>query len=491
MIKPFFSRVYSTPPCPIGVDQLCCKNCLMGPCRLVGSTKTGCCGASPELVIARNLLRAAAGGASAHCGHALHILNYLGKPIPKNYIEAKAPAYLQRLWKSLGVFPGEPFQEVSEAMHQTSMGVDSDWQHVLLSCLKIGIVDGYYGLTLATDLEDKEIGKPSPKQSFMDLGVISDTQTNIAVHGHDPLLPSKIVEHKGNTNIVGVCCTGAELLARCGIPLAANMPFSESVISTGAIEAMVVDEQCVMPSLADVASCFHTKLITTHDIARFPGVLHMHFTKENADAQAKKIVKIAIENRKYRRKVSIPKTKMPIWAGWTAENMPIAELKEDLHSGKIKGVVAFIGCANPRADVEKWMALAKRLVENRYLLLTTGCMGYELGKRGFLRSAGKVYHLGSCVNNSRVAEVFEKLARNKLTDEQFLVSAPAPITEKAVAIGLFFASLGVSAHFGYPFTLESSKVHQFLKTAFREHFNSKVFIEKEPASLWKEIQKGV
>ncbi len=482
-------RIQSTPPCPIGVDQLCCRNCLMGPCRLINTN--GCCGASKELVIARNLLRVAAGGAAAHTGHALNVLNYLNKIFPKDYIEKKAPGYLQQLWKKLNIFPNHPQEEISQALHQTTMGVDSDWQHILLSCLKIGIVDGYYGLTLATELEDKILGKPKPKQSFMNLGVISETQTNIAVHGHDPLLPAKIVQHKGNTNVVGVCCTGAELLSRYGIPLAASFPFSEAVIQTGAIEAMVVDVQCIMPSLADLSSCFHTKLITTHDIARIPGAIHLPFNRNNADLQAKKIVNLAMQNRKNRGRVNIPKTKVPVWSGWTADNMPTKEIKEDLKTGKVKGVVAFVGCANPRVEIEPWIALAKRLTDNNYLLLATGCMGYELGKRGFLKEKGKVYHLGSCVNNSRVAEVFEKLAHGKLTDEQFLVSAPAPITEKAISIGLFFTALGVSSHFGYPFTLEDSKIHSFLKTAFKEQFNSKIFIEQNPSNLWKEIQKGV
>jgi len=64
-----FDRAEVTKPCPIGREGACCKHCFMGPCRLVGKTKTGVCGATLETVTARNLARAVAGGAAAHSDH--------------------------------------------------------------------------------------------------------------------------------------------------------------------------------------------------------------------------------------------------------------------------------------------------------------------------------------------------------------------------------------------------------------------------------------
>jgi len=493
-------RAKTTQACPIGASSLCCRHCLIGPCRLIGKQAKGVCGAGKELVMARNLMRIAAAGTACHIGHAQHILNYKKQPMPKDIVKRYAPSYLCALWKKLGIYPDEPFEEISEALHQTAYGVDSDWKHVLLNCLKLGIVDGYYGLYLATELEDQTLSKPEPRKGWMDLGVISADKTNIAVHGHNPILPAKIVEHCGDANVVGVCCTGAELLARYGIPLAANMPFSEQVIATGAIEAMVVDTQCVLPSLADIAGCYHTKLITTHDIARMPGALHMPFTAANADSQAKKIVALAEANRKQRGIVDsasipggiqrprtmIPSERIEIWAGWTPENMPITELKNKLRTGKLAGVVAFIGCSNPRVDMDKWAKFAERLIKNNYLVLTTGCIGYELGRHGLLAEKGKAYHLGSCVNNARVAEVFRLLAKGKITDENFLVSCPGPVSEKALSIGLFFTALGVSTHFGFSFLETNEKVKGFLEDTLREMFNSRFFIEADPEKLWKE-----
>ena len=64
-----FSRADDMKPCPIGAESKCCKNCSMGPCRLVKAGQTGVCGATIETVVARNFARAVAAGAAAHSDH--------------------------------------------------------------------------------------------------------------------------------------------------------------------------------------------------------------------------------------------------------------------------------------------------------------------------------------------------------------------------------------------------------------------------------------
>jgi len=46
---------------------------------------------------------------------------------------------------------------------------------------------------------------------------------------------------------------------------------------TGAVEAVVVDVQCIFPALADLSACYHTKFISTSPKAKFPGAVHMEF----------------------------------------------------------------------------------------------------------------------------------------------------------------------------------------------------------------------
>ena len=262
--------------CGIGRDGLCCKLCLMGPCRLPKKNDLGVCGANQELIVARNILRFITGGASAHLGHAMHVAKYLNKEILNNYIKEKAPNYLYEMWRELGLLPsqkkGIPFLEISEALHTTAMGVNADYQDVLKLAIKMAIIDGYYGLYLATELEQSKIGRPKIKESSINLDSLDIEKVNIAVHGHEPLLAMVLVEEAkkhSDINLVGVCCTGATVLAQAGIPLAAHFSLQEDLIISGLVDALVVDVHCIMPSISKLCDCYHTKLISTNNIARF------------------------------------------------------------------------------------------------------------------------------------------------------------------------------------------------------------------------------
>src|SRR5660398_330836 len=71
-ISTMFSRAEEIKACNIGAEGACCKVCFMGPCRFTGKDKeekTGVCGATLATVAARNYIRSAAGGASAHADH--------------------------------------------------------------------------------------------------------------------------------------------------------------------------------------------------------------------------------------------------------------------------------------------------------------------------------------------------------------------------------------------------------------------------------------
>lgn len=474
--------------CPIGLKGLCCKHCLLGPCRITDAQK-GVCGASKELVIARNFLRFAAGGASAHLSHAFHLLHFLKKKQGKKFLRGIAPDYLYRKWKRIGLLSKDfnPIFEISEALHITTFGVDADPKDVLKKCLRIGLSDGY-GLFLATLLEDETYGKPTPKKGELNLGVIDPKKTNIAVHGHEPMLAEALVEKAkdcSDINIVGVCCTGASVLSRHGVPLAGNVILQEDVIATGAIELMVVDTQCVMPSLSDLAECFHTKLVTTNSSCRIPNAVHLPIeNSEEAKEVSKRIIQLARENRKYRKETTINKEKKEAVVGFTEESLPINEMKEELECGGKNGVIAVIGCRNPRVANSFWIERYKQLSKD-YYILTTGCMGFELGAEGLL-DGKHVFHLGSCVNNARIAKTFFLLAEKcgkKVWDMNYTVSCPMPITEKTFSIGLFFSLLGVDIHVGYAPHISYEPVASIFSKALKKHFNKKISFETDPENF--------
>jgi len=171
------------------------------------------------------------------------------------------------IFKKLGVLPYGVDSAISEVMHRTTYGVDAEPLNILLGAVKCAIAD-YTACHIATDLSDILFGTPGPVSARANLGVIKRDAVNIALHGHNPLLSDIMVQvarepelldraraagASGGINLVGICCTGNEVLMRHGVPLATSSVSQETAILTGAVDAMVVDYQCVMPSLASVA----------------------------------------------------------------------------------------------------------------------------------------------------------------------------------------------------------------------------------------------
>ena len=146
---------------------------------------------------------------------------------------------------------------------------------------------------IATEVSDILFGTPKPCPTQANVGVLKKDQVNIIVHGHNPVVSETILQAcqdpeltelalareqgAAGINLAGLCCTGNELLMRHGIPMAGNHLMTELVIATGAVEMMIVDYQCIMPSLGTVATCYHTRMISTSDKARFPGMEHHEF----------------------------------------------------------------------------------------------------------------------------------------------------------------------------------------------------------------------
>lgn len=466
-------------PCPTGAKGDCCKACHLGPCRFFGVEARGVCGASRDLIISRNLLRSVAAGTAAHCGHARHILEF-GGPARRD--------------------SGTQFREISEALHQSAMGVGADPDDMLRRCLMLAAMDGEHGLGLATRLEDAAFGRPQPKSGRLDLASLDPGRTNIAVHGHEPALAMALAAEAARhpeVNLVGVCCTGASLLASLGVPLAAAFTLQEDVVATGIVEALVVDSQCVMPSLPDLCECFHTRLVSTSPLARMPGAVHMPVrTRAEAARTAREIIRLARGNRKNRsaaahfafRAAALPPREAMV--GFTEDSVGLERLAAGLRRGKLKGVIAAVGCVNPRSDAAGWTKAFRDLSAD-HVVLTTGCMAFELGRAGLL-DGRNCFHLGSCVNNARAAAVFRRLAAmlgRPVSALPFTASCPMPITEKSVAIGLYFATLGCRAHFGTPFPIPpSSGAAAKLQRILREDYSAQVMLEASPEAFVRTLR---
>ncbi len=563
-----------------GAAGVCCFRCQMGPCTLGEATGSehGMCGSTADTIVARGLVRRVGGGAGSHVEHSRAVaktlkgvatgeikdykikdetkldaiykglgcqgsnkalsvaekcLDDLGKDegVPA-WLEYKANTERKASWKKLGVLPTGAGAELSESYHRTTMGVDADMVHLATDALKLGLVDGYCGLHPASALQDVLFGTPKLVASHANLTVIDKKKINIVIHGHEPLLSEKIVEAAmaypsppRPINIVGVCCTGNEVLMRKGVPLAGSMVQQELAILTGAVEAMVVDVQCVIPNIQRVAKHFHTKVITTNPHAKITGATHIEFKPEAADQIANKIVKTAVTNfsKRNRKKVMIPNhPPAKIMAGFSVEQIvgalakvnqsnPLKPLIDNIVANNIRGIVAIVGCVSPHTPYGyNHIVLTRKLLSENILVVGTGCWAHVAGQHGLLEpnpeypgvgeglkavldavaKANNIdalppcWHMGSCVDNARIEDVLNAVAgylKVNIADLPVAASAPEFITEKAVSIGVWAVNLGVYTHINdQPFIAGSKNMVNLLTKDLESLIGGRFYVEANP-----------
>ena len=535
----------------------------------------GVCGANADVIVARNLGRTIAAGSSSHSDHGRDILevfsamahgeasgyqvtdeaklrriaeeigittegletnevaSLLADELMANYGSAKGslsfvgrvPALRRKKWDDLGITPRGIDRENVEMMHRTHMGVDNDYVNLLLHALRTALADGWGGSMIATELSDIMFGTPKPVISEVNLGVLRTDQVNIAMHGHNPLLSDVVVAAAqdpelielacsyGATgiNVVGLCCTRNEMLMRKGVHMAGNHLMQELVLVTGALEAMVVDYQCIMPSVVDVAKCYHTKVISTSDKAKFPGATHVSFDPHRGAEIARDIVRMAVDaypNRNLDR-VRIPVAPVQMMGGFSVEAILGAlggtpqPLVDAIVAGTIRGAVAVVGCNNPKlAQDFEHIELTRKLIENDILVLVTGCAAVANGKAGQMmpeaaalagpglravcESLGipPVLHMGSCVDNSRVMQLAAALANAIGVDIDSLPlagAAPEWYSEKAVAIGAYVVGSGITTVLGVqPPIFGSANVVSLLAGGLNDVVGAKFAVEPDP-----------
>ncbi len=424
----------------------------------------------------------------------------------------RAPKPRYELWQKLGVVPRGIDREIVEIMHRTHIGVDQDYENILAQCSRAAIGDGWGGSMIATDLQDVLFGCPYPVKSKANLAVLKEDHVNIVIHGHEPLLSEMIVQaaelpemielSKSNgakgIQLSGICCTANELLMRHGIPLCGDFLQQELAIITGAVDAMVVDVQCIMENIASVAQCFHTKVITTNPRAKIASgdTIHIEFDEHSAFEDAKKIVKTAIDNFPNREKeVMIPDNQSDLVAGFSYEAInyhlggtfrgSYTPLNENIINGRIRGIAGVVGCNNARTSLDAGhVAVVKELIRNDVIVLTTGCNAIACAKAGLLTpESAKVYcgpglaevcetvgippvlHMGSCVDNSRILMAATEVVKagglgNDISELPVAGSAPEWMSEKAISIGHYFVTAGVYTVFGVTMPVSGSPVFE-------------------------------
>jgi carbon-monoxide dehydrogenase catalytic subunit len=450
-----------------------------------------------------------------------------------NFIK-RAPQKTQERWKKWGIVPRGVDREITESMHRTNMGVDHDPDNLLLSALKVSLADGWGGSMISTDITDILFGTPKPVKGEASFGIFKEDEVNLVVHGHEPSLAEMIVDivnepemisyakSKGASgiNLGGMCCTANEVLMRHGIPTAGGFTNQELAIMTGLVDAITVDVQCIMPALVELSKKFHTKVITTSHKAKIPGAMHIQYDEHRAKEIAREIVRTAIDNYANRKaEGSHVPDKFPVIAGFSQEYIEYMQggswrasfrpLNDAIMAGRIRGVVGLAGCDNPRVPSQGLHRfLAIELIKNDVLIVSTGCGSAACGTAGFLTPetaleyAGPglrevceaigippILHLGSCVDNSRILTIATAMAEEGgLSDEiggmPAVGIAPEWMSEKAIAIGCYFAASGIPVIFGGESPVEAStEVTRIMTGVWFERFRGALHFEPDPEKI--------
>jgi carbon-monoxide dehydrogenase catalytic subunit len=564
------------PQCGFCDMGLSCRICIMGPCRVDPfgeGPQTGVCGADADIIVARNLCRMVAAGAASHSDHGRDLVEVLAgvadgtaigykirdeaklRRLAEEYgvvtdgkstrgiageladammedygmrqkavkMVARAPEKRRAVWEKFNLTPRGIDRETSEMMHRTHMGVDNNWQSLLLQAMRNALSDGWGGSMIATEVSDILFGVPTPRPTTVNAGVLKDDQVNIVVHGHNPVVSEMVSNACGSEellalakakgaagiNLVGVCCTGNELLMRRGIAMAGNHLMTELILSTGAVDMMLVDYQCIMPSLGKVAGSYHTKMVSTSDKAQFPHMEHHEFHPHNAEKKAVEVVRSAVENFVNRGKVLIPVAAQEAVGGFSVETIVGAlggtpePLIDAIKAGKIRGAVGIVGCNNPKIKHDYGhVTLTRRLIENDILVVDTGCVAVATAKAGFKVPAAAdmagpglkeictalgippVLHMGSCVDNVRILVLVAALADAlgvDISDLPVAGSAPEWYSEKAVTIGTYFVASGVTTHLGpMPPITGSMNVVNLLTSGLNDVVGATFAVEPDP-----------
>ncbi len=534
----------------------------------------GVCGADADIMVARNLGRMVAAGAASHSDHGRDLVEILlavaeGKApgyqltdlakldrlaaefgvaadlsptakakelalalmeeygIKKGFLTftKRLPAARLEKWDKLGITPRGIDWEVTEMLHRTHMGVDNEALNLLLQALRCALADGWGGSMIATELSDVLFGTPEPRASQANIGVLKADQVNIILHGHNPLVSEMVVRAAqapallqrarelgaAGINLAGLCCTGNEVLMRRGIPMAGNHLLQELALVTGAVEAMVVDYQCILPSLGDLAACYHTLFFSTSPKAKFPKATHLNFTPETGEAMGRQIAVQAVENyaRRQPDRVFLPTTPTSQVSGFSVEAILTAlggtpePLLNAIKAGQIRGAAGVVGCNNPRVTQDYGhTTLTRELIAHDIVVLDTGCAAVAHAKAGFKQPeaaelAGPglkavcqalgippVLHMGSCVDNTRIINLAAALAQALGVDlDQLPVAAAAPewYSEKAATIACYAVATGIFTVLGVaPPVLGSKTVTDILLGGTTPHLGACFAVEPDP-----------
>jgi carbon-monoxide dehydrogenase catalytic subunit len=409
-------------------------------------------------------------------------------------------------WRTKGIYPEGIARDLLKVSQKLDGGTSSV-EDTLLWAFK-GALSACMAQVLQGRLKAAVFGDTSPTEVEVNLGALQQEIPTILLYGHfSPLLKQKIAEAaKGkNIGIMGVCTD--PLIPPYSFAPVTNYGSQEIPLMTGAVDLVVVGDQCVNPSLATLAKGWNVEVVQTE-------VLN---GGRDLGGFARRIVEQAQKAFDGRRKVTkdIPAVKESAVMGFSPTQVDAKKISEAVKAGKIKGLAILAGCNNVKFTQDREIvSLTRELLKRDVFCVSEGCASISLAKYGLLNpqnresSCGKgllgllsslgkdlspVVDLGSCENGG-VTEFLLALGKQP-KDLPLVACFPEANRTKAVARAAWTVAMGVPTYFwphlpvtGSPKTVEA--LGDFCQKTFGAKLN--VLTEKlEVAEKAKLLMKSL
>ncbi len=475
-------------------------------------------------------------------------LHYLAEPTESTLVEKLAPEKRKEIFRQLGIFPKGALMELVDNVARSMTNIDGDYISLALAALRNGVASAFESTAILEYIQDALYGTPTPHEGYVDFGVLDPDYVNILPNGHEPFVGFALLEAirdpkiqekakaagaKG-IKIVGSIETGQEMLQRVNpdgfAGLTHNWIALEYFLSTGAVDAFVMDMNCSLANLKEYADKYQFKLIAVTDIIGVPGSEKIIWKPGKEREVVEKIIDKAIENFKIRKEkikkgeikpADVSKFKRKVMAGFSAEALikavggSLEPIIEAIKEGYIKGIVALINCtslANGPHD-GLTVALAEELIKRDILVIGGGCGNAGMQVAGLespeaAQKAGKrlrelchqlgippVLSFGTCTDTGRVIMTTVALANYIGVDTADLpaaVTAPEYMEQKAVVDGFSAVAMGFYTHISpTPPVGGSDKVVKLLTEEVEKLTGGKVALGDDPVSVADGIEKHI
>jgi carbon-monoxide dehydrogenase catalytic subunit len=234
---------------------------------------------------------------------------------------------------------------------------------------------------------------------------------------------------------------------------------------TGAVDLIVTGDQCVNPSLAELAKIWKVEVVPTEILNR-----------GDLSSFAREIIEKAQEAFKARGEISrdIPNMKESAVMGFSAKDIDVNKVAKAVADGKIKGIAILAGCNNVKFTQDhEIVSIARELLKKDVFCVSEGCASVGLAKFGLLNpkqrdvSCGKglsallsslgrnipaVVDLGSC-ENSGVTDFLLAIAgvgKKPIKEFPMVACFPEANRTKAVVRAAWTVAMGIPTYF-WPF----------------------------------------